>query len=157
MNKKMIIYFSYTENTKSIAEMIQRELNCDILRIETEVPYSDDYDAVVSQGQDEVNAGYKPKLKPINVDLSKYDTVILGTPVWWYTYAPAINTFITENNLSDKTIIPFITNGGWLGHTVEDIKSATGANVINPISIKFNTSDLSTNIKDIKEWINSLK
>lgn len=72
MNKKIIIYFSYTGNTKSIAEMIQKELKCDILRIETEVPYSDDYDAVVSQGQDEVNAGYKPKLKSINVYLSSY-------------------------------------------------------------------------------------
>ena len=83
--KKVIVYYSYRGNTKSIAEMIQKSTGADIARIETVVPYDGDYNSVVNQGQDEVNSGYCPEIKPLNIDLSKYDEVILGTPVWWYT------------------------------------------------------------------------
>ena len=109
--KKVIIYYSYRGNTKSIAEMIQKSTGADIARIETVVPYDGDYNSVVNQGQDEVNSGYCPKIKPLNIDLSKYDEVILGTPVWWYTFAPAMHTFLKENDLSGKTVYPFATNG----------------------------------------------
>lgn len=85
--KKVIVYYSYRGNTKSIAEMIQKSTGADIARIETAVPYDGDYNLVVNQGQDEVNSGYCPEIKPLNIDLSKYDEVILGTPVWWYTFA----------------------------------------------------------------------
>ena len=60
----------------------------------------------VKQGKDEINKGFKPPIKPINIDLSQYDTIILGTPVWWYTFAPAVKTFIESNNLAGKTIYP---------------------------------------------------
>ena len=80
--KKVILYYSYRGNTKSIAEMIQKSTGDDIARIETVVSYDGDYNSVVNQGQDEVNSGYCPKIKPLNIDLSKYDEVILGTPVW---------------------------------------------------------------------------
>ena len=83
--KKVIVYYSYRGNTNSIAEMIQKSTGADIARVETVVPYDGDYNSVVNQGQNEVNSGYCPKIKPLNIDLSKYDEVILGTPVWWYT------------------------------------------------------------------------
>ena len=76
--KKVIVYYSYRGNTKSIAEMIQKSTGADIARIETVVPYDGDYNSVVNQGQNEVNSGYCPKIKPLNIDLSKYDEVILG-------------------------------------------------------------------------------
>lgn len=76
--KKVIVYYSYRGNTKSIAEMIQKSTGADIARIETVVPYDGDYNSVVNQGQDEVNSGYCPEIKPLNIDLSKYDEVILG-------------------------------------------------------------------------------
>ena len=113
--KKVIVYYSYRGNTKSIAEMIQKSTGADIARIETVVSYDGDYNSVVNQGQDEVNSGYCPKIKPLNIDLSKYDEVILGTPVWWYTFAPAMHTFLKKNDLSGKTVYPFATNGGWIG------------------------------------------
>ena len=108
--KKVIVYYSYRGNTKSIAEMIQKSTGADIARIETVVPYDGDYNSVVNQGQNEVNSGYCPGIKPLNIDLSKYDEVILGTPVWWYTFAPAMHTFLKENDLSGKTVYPFATN-----------------------------------------------
>lgn len=114
MNQKiLILYYSYTNNTKQIAEMIQNELNADIVRVDTIIPYSNNYDVVVEQGQEEVNKNYQPEIKKIEKNLDEYDTIVLGTPVWWYTFAPAILTFLSQNKLEGKTVYPFITNGGW--------------------------------------------
>lgn len=121
--KPLVIYYSYRGNTKSIVDMIQKKIDADVLRIETVVPYSTNYNQVVNQGQDEVNRGYCPKLKPVDINLDQYDTIILGTPVWWYTFAPAMHTFLKSQNWKGKTVYPFATNGGWIGHTFEDFQS----------------------------------
>ena len=60
--------------------------------------------------------------KKLIKNLNDYDEIIIGTPVWWYTIAPVIRTFLTQNDLSNKTIKPFATNAGWLGHTFQEIQ-----------------------------------
>ena len=145
--KKVIVYYSYRGNTKSIAEMIQKSPGAD-----------GDYNSVVNQGQDEVNSGYCPEIKPLNIDLSKYDEVILGTPVWWYTFAPAMHTFLKENDLSGKTVYLFATNGGWIGHTFKDFANACGAaDVKQGMNIRFDESVLRTSKSEIQKWIDSIK
>lgn len=81
--KAIVIYYSYSGNTKNIALHIAEALNADTAVIDTVKAYEGDYDAVVEQGHDEIRKGFRPPIKPINVDLSQYDTIILGTPVWW--------------------------------------------------------------------------
>lgn len=155
--KTLIVYYSYPGNTKSIAEMIQKKTGADILRIETVVPYDNDYNKVVDQGQSEVNRGYCPEIKPLNIDPGQYDTIILGTPVWWYTFAPAMHTFLKTQDWKGKTIYPFATNGGWIGHTFKDIKDAcTGAEVKSGMNIKFDEATLRTSVKDIENWIDKI-
>lgn len=155
--KTLIVYYSYLGNTKSIAEMIQKKTGADILRIETVVPYDNDYNKVVDQGQSEVNRGYCSKIKPLNIDPGQYDTIILGTPVWWYTFAPAMHTFLKTQDWKGKTIYPFATNGGWIGHTFKDIKDAcTGAEVKSGMNIKFDEATLRTSVKDIENWIDKI-
>jgi flavodoxin len=157
MEKKLIVYYSYTNNTKKIAEQIQMATGADICEIETVEPYTGDYNSVVEQGKDEVDFGFKPEIKPIGVNLADYDTIIIGTPVWWYTYAPAVATFLSEYDLSGKTVIPFATNGGWLGHTLKDIeKSCKNAIVTNAIDIKFNTDKMLMSEINLNKWIASL-
>lgn len=158
--KKLIVYFSYTGNTSMIANKIKEKLDCDILEIETVVPYSKDYDSVVN---DEVS-NHLPEIKKLNIDLSKYDIIILGTPVWWYRPCPAIRTFLTENNLDGKTIIPFATNAGWLGRTFNEIKKlCPNSNVKNEMNIVFesysdNYSDkLKTDEKEINSFIDMIE
>ena len=105
----------------------------------------------------EIEQGYKPAIKPLPVNLADYDTIIIGTPVWWYTYAPAVAAFLSEYNLSGKTIIPFATNGGWIGHTFKDIKKACdGADVKMEMNIRFNGAVLSTPEKEIQTWIHGI-
>jgi flavodoxin len=156
--KTLIVYYSYLGNTKQIAEMIHEKIGGDIVQIETVVPYDGDYNKVVDQGQDEVNRGYCPKIKPLNIDLKEYDTIILGTPVWWYTFAPAIHTFLKQQNFTGKTIYPFATNGGWIGHTFKDITNAcAGADVKQGMNIRFDEATLRTAVKDIENWINKIR
>lgn len=128
--KSLILYYSYRGNTQRIAERIHSAIGGDIARIDTVVPYTGSYDDVVAQGEREVKRGFLPELKAMDIDLDRYDTIVLGTPVWWYTCAPATRAFLTAHDLSGKTVYPFATNGGWLGRTLKDVAAlCPGADV----------------------------
>lgn len=96
----------------------------DLVRLDTAVPYSGSYNDVVDQGQREVNAGFEPELKPLPVNVADYDVIAVGTPTWWYTMAPAVKTFLHGQNFAGKTVVPFMTNGGWPGRVINDMKAA---------------------------------
>lgn len=155
--KTLILYYSYQGNTKRIAELIRKEIGGDLARIETVVPYSGTYDQVVDQGQDEVNRGYMPELQPLSVHFEDYDRVVLGTPVWWYTFAPAVKTFLANHDFSGKTVYPFATNGGWIGHTFKDIAAAcAGARVERGLNIRFDGNHLRTPEAEILKWVREI-
>lgn len=156
--KSLIVYYSLTNgNTKRIAEMLQQATQADIAEIQTVTPYTGGYDAVVAQGQEEVNRGYEPEIQPLLVSVADYDRIFIGTPTWWYTMAPAVRTFLHQQNFSGKTVIPFMTNGGWPGHTIADMKTACrGAAFAHEkeIQFDFNGGDhLETPMQEIKAWI----
>lgn len=154
--KTLILYYSYGGNTRKIAQMIQQEIGGDLAEIKTVKPYTGSYDTIVNQGQDEVQSGYMPPLKNLQVDLSSYDRIVLGSPVWWYTFAPAMKSFLHNNDLSGKIIYPYATNGGWIGHTFKDFESdCKGAKVQKGLNIRFDEKQLLTSEKEIKKWINS--
>ncbi len=156
---KLVVYFSYTGNTKMIANRIKKKINCDILEIKTVIPYSKDYETVVNDEQNSEASNYLPEIQDINIDLSKYDEIILGTPVWWYRPVPAIRTFLSKSDLSGKTVKPFATNAGWLGRTFKEIGTlCPNSNVNNGMNIVFESySDkLVTKEQDIDNWINTL-
>ena len=158
MGKTLIVFYSYTGNTRKLANHIHTTIGGDIVEIETVALYEGEYNSVVKQGQDEVNSGYKSAIKALAVQLDKYDTIILGTPVWWYTVAPAVLTFLTENNFAGKKIIPFATNGGWIGHTFRNIKElCPDSEVKNEINIKYSGDKLSTSMKEIEKWMEDIK
>ena len=134
--KKLVVFYSYTGHTKMIAENIQRKFNCDILEI-------------------------TPDIQKIDKNINEYDEIIIGTPVWWYTIAPVIRTFLTQNDLSNKTIKPFATNAGWLGHTFQEIqKLCPDSRVDKGMNIVFtedhHVSQLVTSPDEIDEWIEKL-
>ena len=159
--KKLVVFYSYTGHTKMIAENIQRKLNCDILEIKPVKPYSTDYQTVVDEEQNNSSVGKTPDIQKIDKNLNDYDEIIVGTPVWWYTIAPVIRTFLTQNDLSNKTIKPFATNAGWLGHTFQEIqKLCPDSRVDKGMNIVFteenNVSQLVTSPDEIDEWIEKL-
>lgn len=155
--KTLILYYSYGGNTRRIAELIQKSIGGDLAEIRTVKPYSGSYMEVVDQGQDEVNSGFMPEIEPLAVDLAEYDRIILGSPVWWYTFAPAVKTFLHQYDLSGKVIWPFSTNGGWPGHLLKDVeKACKGADVRKGMDIRFDEDRLITEEKAIRQWIQSI-
>lgn len=110
--KTLVVYYSYSGNTEIIAKKIQSQTGADLFKIETVKPYPTGYNEVVEQAKQEKASSYMPELKQKVANLQDYDTVFVGTPIWWYTMAPAVKSFLSENNLSGKTIIPFCTHGG---------------------------------------------
>lgn len=158
MDKKILIaYFSWGGNTKSIAEKIHSQVGGDMFKIETAVPYPEDYnEAAYGVAKKQHEEGTKPELKD-NGDVSEYDVIFVGTPAWWYEMAPAVKTFLSENNFEGKIIVPFITHGGGGKYTIaEDMsKFAKGAKVLSPFVV-YGKGDSSTD-SQIKEWLNKLK
>ena len=162
MKKMAVIYYSWSNgNTKRIAERLSKGTGADLIRIDTAKPYEGSYEDVVAQGKREVNEGYKPQIKPIGVDLSQYDVIAVGTPTWWYTMAPAVHTFLDQTDFTGKTVIPFMTNGGWPGHVIKDMKKACkGASFACEMEIKFDSSGgdhLETPEKDIDAWVEQVR
>ena len=81
--RTLVICYSLSNgNTRRIARQVAEALSADFEEIETLQPYSGSYDAIVDQGQQEVNSGYRPKLKPQTYDPRDYDVVVLATPTW---------------------------------------------------------------------------
>ena len=118
----LIAYFSRTGNTRKIANLIHQQLGGTIHEILPKVPYPDSYDEVVDQAENEIEAGYKPALRSTLDHIESYDTIFVGSPNWWSTIAPPVATFLSEYDLSGKTIVPFCTHGGGgLGRIAKDI------------------------------------
>lgn len=151
--KPIVICYSYSGNTRRVAEKLAAVTGADLAEIRTVRPYTGSYDDVVAQGRREVDSGFLSELQPLDVDLSRYDTVILGTPVWWYTFAPAINSFLHGADLAGKTVHPLATNGGWLGHTFRDLERACpGTDFQAGLNVRFNGSRQLTADAEIRKW-----
>ena len=118
----LVAYYSRSGNTRQIANLIQQEVGGTIHEIRPQNPYPSSYDSVVEQAKVEIQAGYKPALRSTLDDMELYGTVFVGTPNWWSTIAPPVATFLSEYDLSGKTVVPFCTHGGGgLGRIGQDI------------------------------------
>ena len=162
MAKTLIVYYSWSNgNTRGIAEQLQAATGADIMRIDTVTPYQGTHQQVVDQGLRETEAGYMPPIQLPEKDLAGYDTIVIGTPTWWYTMAPAVLTFLTENDWKGKTVIPFMTHGGWPGHVLKDMKKACGgAEFACEMEIQFDSQGgprLVTAQAVIDRWIQQVK
>lgn len=150
--KAIIVYYSLSGNTRRIAEQIQRTVGGDLAELQTVQPYTGSYDDIVNQGQNEVNRGFMPEVQPLDVDWAQYDVVILGTPVWWYTFAPAMKTFLAQVDLRGKRVYPFATNGGWIGHTFRDFAQSCGGDAQRGLNVRFDEATLRTTEREIDAW-----
>lgn len=115
MSNVLITYFSASGITKNVAEKIAEENNYDIFEIKpVELYTSEDLDYTNSDSRSTKEMNDKSFRPPIaaTIDVSSYETVVIGFPVWWYTAPTIINTFIESVDLSGKTIKAFCTSGG---------------------------------------------
>ncbi|MGI6118688.1 MAG: flavodoxin [Bilifractor sp.] len=157
MKKMLIVVYSWSNgNTLRIADLLQKATGADMERIDTVKPYPSDYNTTVSLGQREVESGFRPEIRPLQNNPEDYEVIAVGTPTWWYTMAPAVRTFLESTDFSGKTLIPFMTNGGWPGHVLKDMKNAAkGADIRFGLQVKFDStggSTMETPLKTVTDW-----
>lgn len=133
--KILVAYFSRTGNTRVVARQIQRAHDADLFEILPANPYPEDYDQTVAQSQRERDSNFEPALLATVTNIAKYDTVFLGFPVWSQTAPPVIRSFLSAHNLSGKSLVPFITHGGYgVGNSLAIVaKHAPRAEVANKV------------------------
>ena len=112
-------------NVGLLAQWIAEETGGDRFSILTQEPYSSDYDTCLNRAIEEHDSGTHPALQSRVENMQDYDIVFLGFPNWWYSCPMAILSFIEENDLSGKTIIPFCSHGtGGFAASLRDIGNA---------------------------------
>lgn len=101
-----------TGSTQFVAQLIQKQTDGDLFRIETATPYPRQHDALLRFAEKEQQTSARPSLKTPLPDLSDYDTIYVGYPIWWYTMPMVIYSLFEQNDFAGKTVIPFTTHGG---------------------------------------------
>ncbi len=124
-------------NTKIVADYIKERTGADVFEIVAEKSYDMPYAELTKLAQQETESGELPAFKGAVSDLSQYDTVFVGGPIWWGTYPRVMFTFFNQYDLNGKIIIPFVTHeGSGLASTVTDLRRIyPRANVTGAFSI----------------------
>ncbi|MDT0678689.1 flavodoxin [Autumnicola musiva] len=136
--KILTVYLSRTSNTKVIAEMVQQRLGGKLIEIEKKNPYPIDYQEIVTKVARENEEGYLPPLNTYIKNIKDYDTVFIGFPTWDMQLPPPMKTFLAENDMSGKTLLPFNTNAGYgLGSSLSQIKNlCPDSNILKEFSVE---------------------
>ncbi len=156
-NKILVAYFSHSGNTREIANQIHKSVGGDILEIQSVQPYPHDYDAVVQQAKQELKSGYKPALKTKFENIKSHDLVFIGYPNWCGTIPAPVRTFLSEYDLSGKTIVPFITHAGsGLGRSVRDIATlCPNSTILDGLAVWGKNTKTAQN--EVSEWLQKIK
>ena len=168
MDKSIVVFFSHAGdnyavgnievgNTKIVADYISEIIDADQFEIVTHKYDGMAYTPLINLAKEEAKNGELPEYEG-DVDLSQYDTVFIGGPVWWGTYPQVMFTFFKKHagDLKGKTVIPFTTHeGSGLADCVEDVKAAfAGANVTKGFSIYGH--EVRNNKSNVEKWLKGL-
>ena len=134
--KTLIAYFSASGVTKGVANKLASKLNCDAYEIKPVVPYTDeDLNWMDKNSRSTVemkDKSSRPEIIKDGLDISGYDRILLGYPVWSYTAPTIINTFLETYDFSGKKIIIWATSGGsGLGKAKNDLTKSTLATIVD--------------------------
>ena len=132
--KALVAYFSATGTTARAAQKLANELKCDSYEIKPARPYTDaDLNWMDKHSRSSVemkDKASRPEIIVGDLDVSGYDTILLGYPVWWYTAPTVVNTFLESYDFSGKNIILWATSGGsGLGKAKVDLAMSTSASI----------------------------
>ena len=167
MNKSIVIFFSHAGdnysvgnievgNTKIVADYITEIKGADQYEIVTHKYDGMAYMPLIELAKEEANKGELPPYEGTAPDLSPYDTVFIGGPVWWGTYPQVMFTLFKDINLDGKTVIPFTTHeGSGLASCASDVKKAfPKAKVTGEFSIYGH--EVRTGKAKVEKWLKGL-
>ena len=158
MKKKLVAYFSASGVTASVAEKVAKAADADLLEIKPSVPYTkEDLNWMDKQSRSTIemnDPASRPEIVKTMDDISAYDTVIIGFPIWWYVAPTIINTFLESYDFSGKKIALFATSGGsGFGKTVEKLKPSVDASAQFVSEKLLNRASQSDIENWLKEWM----
>ena len=155
LSDPLVVYFSRSGNTESVAERIAERVDADIFEIETVQEYPEGYDELLDHARNEQRSDARPELATHIDDIDRYDVIFLGYPNWWGDMPMPLYSFLDEYDLSGKTIMPFVTSGGsGFSRTVRSIERAEpDATVLEGLSIRDRRVHDSSTDREISEWI----
>ena len=153
----LVVYYSLSGHTKDIAEQIATKTNATLYEIKTQKTYTSP--SVYLESKKELSQKDYPELaKDFMPNMSDYDTVFVGGPVWWYTMAPALYSFLIKTDFKGTHVAPFSTQGSNYGSFFEDFKDEAKNAVLLPHE-NFNNVDKSFHREvsnKINAWLNKL-
>jgi flavodoxin len=112
-SKILVAYFSRSGNTRVVAGLIHRALGTDLFEIQPAIPYPEDYLETVEEARQERDSSRERAIAAKVSNIGSYDTLFLGFPIWGETTPPVIRAFLSSHDLTGKTLIPFVTHGGY--------------------------------------------
>ena len=168
--KILIVYLSRTNNTKAIAEIIQKNVGGTSIALELEKPYPENYQATVQQVVKENETGFLPPLKTKIDSIQKYDVVFVGFPTWDMKMPPPMKSFLHQYDFSGRTVIPFNTNAGYgVGSGFQTVKelcpnskvlegfSITGGIERDGIYLVIKGEKAKEAESEVKKWLQKIK
>ena len=145
-------------NTMILAEMIAEKTGSDLFEIKPARKYAADYDTCIDVAKKELNANARPAILE-DKDISEYDTIFLGYPIWWGDLPMCVYTFIEAHDWNGKRVLPFCTHeGSGIGRTEGNIRNAAkGCTVAKGLSIRGATAqnDKANAEKSVDSWLKS--
>ena len=157
MRNVLVAYFSASGTTARMARSLAQAAGADLYEIRPAVPYTSadlDWNDKQSRSSVEMNdKSFRPALADHDAPIDRYDTILLGFPIWWYTAPTIINTFLEAYDFTGKDIVLFATSGGsGLGHTAADLTvSCPGAHIENGRLLNGTLSR-----EALRQWVESL-
>lgn len=152
-SNSLIVYFSWSGNTESVANEIQAQTGGDIFEIVPAEPYTDDYDALLDIAQEEQANGARPAIAETVENFEQYDTVYFGFPNWWGDMPMILYTFLDEYDFSGKTIAPFVTSGGsGFSGTISTIESLEPDAAVTE-GLSLGSSEAGDPADAVSEWL----
>jgi flavodoxin len=151
--KKLVVYYSLEGNTKLVAEAVAEAAEADLIRLVPSEQPSASGAARYFWGGRAAIMKKAPKLEPLEFTPEDYDLVFLGTPVWAWTFAPPIRSFLRDHDLSGKKVALFCCHGGGPGKAMEKLESAVAGEVVSKMLFRDPLNrDSNEQLKTAVEW-----
>ena len=157
LGKTLVIYYSLTGKTKDIATQIQSLTNADVYEIKPKEEIKSGPSIYITSKK-QISSGEYPEIINDFPNANEYDTIFVGSPIWWYTAAPVVLEFLKEFDFQNKNVVPFSTQGSNYGTYFEDFKAkAKNANILTGESFNNMDSKYNEQVKNkIINWLNGL-
>lgn len=157
MSRKLVAYFSASGVTAKVAQTLADAVSADLFEIAPKIPYTKaDLNWMDKNARSTIemsNHASRPEIESKRDNMSEYDTIFVGFPIWWYVAPTIINTVLESYDLTGKTIVPFATSGGsGMGKTNEKLApSCKGSKLLDGKVLKSHSNN-----QELAAWVESL-